>query len=111
MSAGASEGPASLLSGAADMKLHALPQGTKCPYCGTASLVFVRHKRQGDIYRCTGATPCRGHSLHHRRNRAAGGVSAESTIGALNWTECPNQDPAPEVRSRRIRHRGILPGS
>ena len=49
----------------------------------------------GDLYRCTAATPCEGHALHHRRNRGACGVSAQAASGhLLFWTECPGQEPA-----------------
>ena len=76
------------------MKLHPLPPDAKCPYCCKGGLAFVRHKSQGDLYRCTAATPCKGHSLHHRGNGGACGVSAESAIlGLLSWTECPGEEP------------------
>ena len=78
------------------MKLHALPPDAKCPYCRKAGLAFVRQRGlQGDLYRCTAATPCHGLSLHHRRNGGACGVSAGAWSGhLLNWTECPGQEQA-----------------
>lgn len=79
------------------MRLHPLPPETECPYCHTGGLAFVRERgMQGDLYRCTAATPCKGQSLHHRRNRGACGVSVEATSGnLLNWAECAGQAPAP----------------
>ena len=78
------------------MKLHPLPPDAKCPYCRKGGLAFVRQRKlQGDLYRCTAATPCKGLSVHHRRNRGECGVSAEPTSGQrLHWTECPSQEPA-----------------
>src|ERR1039458_9782441 len=77
------------------MRLHPLPLAAKCPYCCKGGLEFVRHRFQGDLYRCTAATPCKGHSLHHRGYGGGCGGSAESTIGGLmSWTECPGGERA-----------------
>jgi hypothetical protein len=75
------------------MRLHPLPPEARCPYCRKGGLAFVRQRgRRGDLYRCTAATPCEGHALHHRRDRGACGVSAEAACGdLLSWTECPGQ--------------------
>ena|ERR1039457_289882 len=79
------------------MKLHPLPPDAKCPYCCKGGLEFVRDRFQGDLYRCTAATPCKGLSLHHRRDRGSCRVSAVTTIGSLmSWTECPGKEPAPK---------------
>src|ERR1022692_4446198 len=77
------------------MMLHPLPPDARCPYCRKGGLAFVRQRGlQGDVYRCTAATPCEGRALHHRRNLGACGVSAEAGIGPLLfWTECPGQEP------------------
>src|ERR1017187_4295614 len=77
------------------MILHPLPPDARCPYCRKGGLAFVRQRgHQGDLYRCTAATPCKGRALHHRRNLGACGVSAEAVIGPLLfWTECPGQEP------------------
>ena len=78
------------------MRLHPLPPDARCPYCRKGGLVFVRQRgHQGDLYRCTAATPCAGRALHHRRNRGACGVSAEAASRhLLFWSECPGQVPA-----------------
>ena len=78
------------------MMLHPLPPDVRCPYCCKGGLAFVRQRGyHGDLYRCTAATPCEGHALHHRRNRVACGVSAQAANGhLLFWTECPGQEPA-----------------
>src|ERR1017187_4057007 len=79
------------------MRLHPLPLAAKCPYCCKGGLEFVRHRFQGDLYRCTAALPCTGLSLHHRGTGGACGVSAESMIGGLiSWTECPGAEQAPK---------------
>src|ERR1039458_7750278 len=77
------------------MRLHPLPPDARCPYCRKGGLAFVRQRGfQGDLYRCTAATPCEGHALHHRRNHGACRVSAEAASGhLLDWTECPGQEP------------------
>src|ERR1017187_181036 len=76
------------------MMLHPLPPDARCPRCRKGGLAFVRQRAsRGDVYRCTAAIPCEGHTLHHRRDRGACGVSAEAANGhLLCWTECPGQE-------------------
>jgi len=90
--------PESSPTGERNMKLHPLPPDAKCPYCRKGGLAFVRQRGlQGDLYCCTATTPCKGLSLHYRRDRGPCGVSAEPTSGhRLNWTECPGREMAPQ---------------
>jgi excisionase family DNA binding protein len=78
------------------MNLHPLPDDAKCPFCGKGGLVFVRKRRaQGDIYRCTAETPCKGLSFHYRSSGSGCGVSAETAGGRfLTWIPCVHQEPA-----------------
>jgi excisionase family DNA binding protein len=76
------------------MNLHPLPADAKCPYCGKGGLAFVRERRlQGDLYRCTAATPCQGLALHYRKDLGVCGVAAKAISGhLLHWTACLDQE-------------------
>ena len=83
------------------MRLHTLEPDVRCPYCHRGGLAFVRPRRfQGDLYRCTAPIPCRGLSLHYRKNGRACGVAAEGTNGLLvSWCECPGQEQVAHCES------------
>jgi hypothetical protein len=49
------------------VKLHALTPDTPCPECGQASLVYVRSRMGGDIYRCAVERGGCERTVKHRR--------------------------------------------
>ena len=76
------------------MRLHPLAPDVKCPACG-AALAFIRVRRYGDLYQCSGG-PCRRQVLHYRNKgtKACGYAPAYGSGEFGAWTACGNKPRA-----------------
>jgi hypothetical protein len=74
--------------------LHPLALDVKCPACG-AGLRFIRVRRYGDLYQCSGG-PCKRQVLHYRNKgtKACGYAPAYGSGKYGAWTACGDKPRA-----------------
>jgi hypothetical protein len=78
------------------VNLHTLNPDTQCPSCGQASLVYMRSRMGGDIYRCAVERGGCERTVKHRRMPGSAGCRIATVVrGAQTgpWLPCPALAP------------------